>query len=151
MFKINHLSIRGFRRLYDIDLEMRPLMVVIGANGVGKTSLLDTISLLSASAESKLNGRLNEMGGITSVLTRGKADELVFLVDMEVPHYKPLKYELHLAAKGHSYAVSKGMLSQQRISKPGSFTRIESHYDDVRNCSFCYRTCFVRPPGEPRS
>jgi predicted ATPase len=132
MYKINHLRIKGFRRLYDIDLEMRPLMVVIGANSVGKTSFLDTISLLSASAEGKLNSRLNEMGGIASVLTWDKTDELSFLVDMEVPGYNPLKYELHLAAKGQSYAVSREMLSQERKRALGPFKHIESHYGDVR-------------------
>lgn len=131
MYKINHLRIRGFRRLYDVDLEMRPLIVMIGANGVGKTSFLEAVSLLSASAEGKLNTRLNEMGGIASVLTLDKTDELGFLVDMELPHYKPLKYELHLAVKGQSYAVSSERLSQER-SKPAPFAHIASHYGDVR-------------------
>src|SRR5208337_3934906 len=95
MYKINHLRIKGFRRLYDIDLEIRSPMVMIGANGVGKTSFLDAISLLSASAAGKLNSSLNEMGGIANLLTADKADELSLLVDMKVPHYEPLKYELH--------------------------------------------------------
>lgn len=107
-------------------------MVMIGANGAGKTSVLETISLLSASAEGKLNFRLNEMGGIASVLTQDRADESGFLVDMEVPHFKPLKYELHLAAKGLSHAVSTEVLSQERGRGPGPFTHIESHYGDVR-------------------
>ena len=28
MDRMNHVKIKGFRRLYDIDLEMRPLMVM---------------------------------------------------------------------------------------------------------------------------
>jgi predicted ATPase len=38
MYKINHIKIDGFRRLNNIDLPIRPLMVLIRANGVGKTS-----------------------------------------------------------------------------------------------------------------
>ena len=49
MSMINHIKIGGFRRLKNIDLPVRPFMVLIGANGVGKTSLLDAFSLLSAS------------------------------------------------------------------------------------------------------
>jgi predicted ATPase len=45
------LSIRGFRRLAEVDLELRPLTVLIGANGVGKSSLLDAISLLAVRRE----------------------------------------------------------------------------------------------------
>jgi ABC-type uncharacterized transport system ATPase subunit len=50
MNKLNRLHIRGFRRLREVDLEIRPMMVMIGANGVGKTFILDALSLLSASA-----------------------------------------------------------------------------------------------------
>ena len=32
------LTVRGFRGLADVDLELRPLTVLIGANGVGKSS-----------------------------------------------------------------------------------------------------------------
>jgi predicted ATPase len=39
MYKINHIKIGGFMRLKDIDLPVRPLMVLIGANSAGKTSL----------------------------------------------------------------------------------------------------------------
>jgi ABC-type multidrug transport system ATPase subunit len=45
---LRRLKINGFKRLREIDLEMRPLMVLIGANGAGKTSLLDAVSMLSA-------------------------------------------------------------------------------------------------------
>jgi predicted ATPase len=38
MDKFEHISIKGFRRLQDIELEMRDLIVMIGANGSGKTS-----------------------------------------------------------------------------------------------------------------
>ncbi|MFZ2447020.1 MAG: AAA family ATPase [Syntrophobacteraceae bacterium] len=133
MYKINHFRIGGFRRLLSIDLEMRPLMVMIGANGVGKTSILDTIALLSASAAGNLNKKLNEIGGITNVLTSEKADELSLVVDMEVPGYEPLRYELQVAPKGQSYAISHEVLSQERKkTSEGPFKHIESHYGDVR-------------------
>ena len=146
MFKINHLSIKGFRRLYDIDLEMRPLMVVIGANGVGKTSMLDAITLLSASTGGKLNSSLNKMGGITDLMTADKADELSLLVDMEVPRYEPLKYELHIAPKGQSYAISSEMLSQER-GETKLFRHIDSHYSDVQYFEIAGKK-LVRPTWE---
>ena len=45
MYRISRLKIEGFRRLREIDLMVRPFMVLIGANCVGKTSLLQTHSL----------------------------------------------------------------------------------------------------------
>ena len=90
MPKINRLKIGGFRRLHDVDLAVKPLMVLIGANGVGKTSLLDAFSLLSASAAGKLQEGLSSLGGVENILTRGKANSLSLLVDMDVPGYEPL-------------------------------------------------------------
>jgi predicted ATPase len=75
MYKMNHVKIGGFRRLKDLDLSIRPFMVLIGANGVGKTSFLDAYSLLSASAAGGLNSKLSQFGGVSSVLFRVKAIE----------------------------------------------------------------------------
>ena len=58
-----NLRIRGFRRLAEVDLPLRPLTVLIGANGVGKSSLLDALSLLASSAQGNLNAAVNEMSG----------------------------------------------------------------------------------------
>ena len=147
MNNINHLHIHGFRRLYDIDLEMRPLMVVIGANGVGKTSMLDAVNLLSASAGGRLNSSLNSMGGIADLLTAEKADGLSLLVDMEVPRREPLKYELHITPKGQTYAISSEMLSQEREIAQAPFKHIESHFGDVRYYEI-KKNKLVRPSWE---
>ncbi|MEZ4528262.1 MAG: AAA family ATPase [Desulfobacterales bacterium] len=132
MYRINHLKIGGFRKLKDIDLPMRPLMVLIGANGVGKTSLLDAYSLLSASAAGGLNSRLSQFGGVSGLLTRDKADSVFFSVDMNVPGYNPLQYELHLAPKGSGYAISREVLSQIRQGNTDPFNHIDSKDGDIR-------------------
>jgi len=114
MTKLSRLRIRGFRRLYDIDLELRPLMVMVGANGVGKTSILDVVSLLSASASGNLNTELSALGGIGSLLTRGLAKSAAFDISMEVPGHNPLDYSIELEPKGNGYQISREELSQDR-------------------------------------
>ncbi|MBF0320603.1 MAG: AAA family ATPase [Nitrospirae bacterium] len=112
MYKINQVSIGGFRRLQKINLPMKPFNVFIGANGVGKTSFLDALSLLSASASGMLNKTLSDSGGIANILTRGKIEEIGFFVNMEVPLLKPLYYELLLKPMGTGYSISHELLSQ---------------------------------------
>ena len=63
------LSIRGFRRLAEVDLELRPLTVLIGANGVGKSSLLDAVSLLASSARGGLSAAVSDMSGLGPMMT----------------------------------------------------------------------------------
>jgi predicted ATPase len=131
MDKISRLKIKGFRRLREIDLMVRPFMVLIGANGVGKTSLLDAFALLSASASGKLTSTLSQFGGIANLLTRGKSDEVSLLVDKNVQYHQPLEYELHLAPMGSGYSISKEILSQDR-GYLSPFKHIDSADGDIR-------------------
>lgn len=131
-YKISRLKVGGFRRLHDVDLDVRPLMVLIGANGVGKTSLLDAFSLLSASAGGKLKERLSSLGGVAGILTREKADSLSLLVDMEVPGQEPLEYALSLTPKGVGYVISQERLSQAREGFDQPFKHIDSYGDNIQ-------------------
>ncbi len=130
-YKITHLKIGGFRRLKEIDLPIRPFMVLIGANSVGKTSLLDAYSLLSTSAAGNLSNKLSQFGGISNLLTRDKTDSVSFFVGMDVPGYNPLEYELTLMPKGSGYAISREVLSQDR-GQMSPFKHINSRDDDIR-------------------
>jgi len=132
MYNINRIKISGFRRLLSVELPVQPFMVLIGANGVGKTSFLDALSILSASASGNLNSMLSQFGGITSLLTRGKSEDLSFLVDMTVPGHEPLEYELLLAPKGAGYSISKELLCQQRQGFDEPFLHIDSSDGDIR-------------------
>jgi len=132
MYKIKRIKITGFRRLLEVDLPVRPFMVLIGANGVGKTSFLDAFSLLSASASGNLNNKLSQFGGVANLLTRGRSEDLSFLVDMDVPGYQPLEYEVHLETKASGYTITRESLSQKRDGFEGSFNHIDSSGDDIR-------------------
>jgi predicted ATPase len=133
MSGFKRIEISGFRRLFDLRLEMRPLMVMIGANGVGKSSILDAFSLLAASAAGRLNIELNLLGGITTLMTFDKAESVSLSVDMEVAGYEPLTYLLSITSKGASYAIEQEVLSQQRFSSGREpFKHIDSHFNDIK-------------------
>ena len=125
-YKINHFKVKGFRRLFDIDLPMQPFMVIIGVNGAGKTSLLDAFSLLSASAAGNLNTKLSQLGGVVNILTRGKSERIEFSIDMEIPGHKPLEYELCLAPQGTGYSIAMEKLEQKQQSHSTPFMHINS-------------------------
>jgi predicted ATPase len=66
MNSFERITIEGYRRLFNVQVYMRdrPLTVMIGANGVGKTSLLEFFSLLAASANAQLANKISELGGL---------------------------------------------------------------------------------------
>ncbi len=136
MNRIKRLKLEGFRRLESVDLPVRPLMVLIGANGVGKTSLLDAVTLISASAGGNLTSTLSRLGGISSVVTRDRASEVSLAVEMEVPGHHPLEYDLSIRVSGTGHALSRETLRQDR-GHASAFKHIDSsdagiRYYDVR-------------------
>ena len=95
----NHLHFEGFRRLSNLQLELRPLCVLIGANASGKTSVLDAFSLLAQSAGGRLKKTLSDMGGIGANLTGGDARWMALKVSTETTDHQPIHYRLALAPR----------------------------------------------------
>jgi len=51
---LTRLSVSGFKNLVDLDVSFGPFTCIAGANGVGKSNLLDAILFLSALADRPL-------------------------------------------------------------------------------------------------
>ena len=126
------LLIQGFRRLSDVRLALRPLSVMIGANGTGKTSVLDVLSLLASSAQGRLTSSLSELSGLTNVLTYDRAEELELGITMEVPGRDPLEYRLCLRSQGHSHVIREEVLRQSRENYPTPFLHLTSFERTVK-------------------
>ncbi|SPF42940.1 putative ATPase [Candidatus Sulfopaludibacter sp. SbA4] len=146
MFK--HLSVDGFRRLCGVELDLRPLCVLIGANGSGKTSLLDVFSLLAASAQGKLDEKISELGGLAEILTAGRAERLSLGLSMELHGRAPLQYDLAIVPIGAAYKIEIETLTQQRARPPfGLSKHIDSHGTKIRYYEIEEKT-FKRPTWE---
>ena len=105
------IHVGGFRRLQDISIDLNPLNVMIGANGSGKTSVLDVFSLLAASASGDLKETMSSLGGVNANITaleapRHRDDRLIkFNLDKAVQGHAPLKYSLSLRPAGLAYDI----------------------------------------------
>ncbi|MCG3197303.1 MAG: hypothetical protein GHCLOJNM_01788 [bacterium] len=132
MDRFEHIRVQGFRRLRDLSLDLRDLCVLIGANGCGKTSFLDVLSLLSASAVGSLGKRISEFEGISSILTLDGPAELRLSIQMGVPNHNPLVYELVLARSGISYMIAEESLTQVTRQSPPPFMHVHSAQGAVR-------------------
>jgi predicted ATPase len=130
--RFGSLSIQGFRRLRDVHFQLRPLCVIIGANGTGKTSILDVVSLLADSARGKLSAAITELTGLASVLTLDRADDLRLGITMEVSNQAPLEYSLRFKPQGVSYGISDETLTQKRMRDLPPFRHIDSHGPDIK-------------------
>ena len=52
---IEHLFVRTFKSLDDVSVDLGRVNVFIGANGSGKTNLLEALGILSAAADGKVD------------------------------------------------------------------------------------------------
>lgn len=104
------ISIKGFRKLLEVKLDLRPLTVLIGANGVGKTSLLDALLLLGSSAEGSLESFISRRGGIGALMTSGLTNTITF--DLVGPVSREHHYSLRLLRRATGYVVSYEALSK---------------------------------------
>ena len=52
---IEKISISSFKSIQDVEIELGVLNVFVGANGSGKSNLLEAIGVLSAAADGKVN------------------------------------------------------------------------------------------------
>ncbi len=132
MNSFESIKIEGYRRLYDLEINMRPLAVMIGANGVGKTSLLEIFLLLAASAKGQLEPKISDLSGLSEIMTGDQANSLAISLSMSVPDDAPLDYYLEITPKGLAYEIALETLSQQNDIFPSEpFKHIESRGLDV--------------------
>ena len=63
--KLKRIKIQGFRSIKEMTLELRPLNILIGANGAGKSNLIAFFKLVNE----LMGGRLQEHIGATGRAT----------------------------------------------------------------------------------
>ena len=92
MSKLDYITVRGFKSLADIEeLELNSVNVLIGANGSGKSNLVEAFSFLRTLRQSDLTRYVAQAGGANRLLHFGvgQTDEMTLAVsfDDEVNQY----------------------------------------------------------------
>lgn len=106
------LQVEGFRRLKKFRLRLRPFTVLIGANGVGKSSLLDAWTLLARSARGELVQAVADLHGIAALRSGGETETISLHASMVVENQQPITYELELSVQGTGYDITREELAQ---------------------------------------
>lgn len=88
---IEKFSVRGFKSLEDVDVDLGVVNVFIGANGSGKTNLLEALGMMSAAAAGRVDdeaisrrgGRLGRQDLMKSAFPSSQEDVITFKVTNE--------------------------------------------------------------------
>jgi predicted ATPase len=70
MTLLQKVVLRGFKSIRDMELELRPLNVLIGANGAGKSNLIQFFEMLLEEIQGHLQQFVVKYGGAHSLLRR---------------------------------------------------------------------------------
>ncbi len=68
MNRLDRIQVKGFKSIREMDLELRPINVLIGANGSGKSNFLSMLHFLNQISESEMQRFIARSGGANSLL-----------------------------------------------------------------------------------
>ena len=72
LVRMTNLSLKGFKTIRElVDFKPRPLNILIGANGAGKTNFISFFRLMSRMMSERLQEYVAEVGGARSLLHEG--------------------------------------------------------------------------------
>ena len=118
---LNSIKISGLLSFRDVELEMRPLNVLVGANASGKSNLIETMALLQA-APRDLAGFFSRSGGVGDWFYRGERPDSdrrdSGTVEVAVAYADgplPLCYTLTVAAREDQLHIVK-----ERLDNPNT-------------------------------
>ena len=69
---ITKLHIEGYKSIKNQNIELRPINILIGGNGTGKTNFISTFNLLRSIFEGNLQNYVSKKGSTNNLLYMGK-------------------------------------------------------------------------------
>ena len=68
---LDKVTIRGFKSIQDVELQLKHLNILIGANGAGKSNFITLFRLLRVMVDQNLKHYIHEQGGSDSFFFNG--------------------------------------------------------------------------------
>lgn len=93
MSSLSRIQVKGFKSIREMDLELRALNVLIGANGAGKSNFVQVFYLLNQIMESRLQSYVAKLGGADNLLYFGQKATNELRIRL---HFDPNGYDVAL-------------------------------------------------------
>lgn len=107
---LDRLTIRGFKSIRALeDFELKNLNVFIGANGAGKSNLLEFFRLLRAVIDGRLNSFINDGGGISDFLFNGRKIT------------PKMEFVTHFGVRGYRFTLTAGPLENVLLTNEARY------------------------------
>ena len=116
--KIESIKLKNFKAFKSLEISNLPsLMILIGANGVGKTTFFDVLGFLSDALKNNIRQALAKRGGFKEVISRGESGfieiELQFRLNIAGKN-RLVTYLLQIGNEGGKPFVNREILRYKR-------------------------------------
>jgi hypothetical protein len=107
---LNKITITGFKSIRELNnFELKNLNILIGANGAGKSNLIDYFRMLRNIIDGKLDDFIRLGGGISDFLFNGRKTT------------SEMKFKMHFGFRGYRFRIKPGPLDNCLLTN-------EAHY-----------------------
>lgn len=131
---IEHITIRGFRSIAAIEkLPLRPINILIGANGSGKSNFLGVFELIKAVDEDQLPTYTKIAGGANRLLHFGTKGT------------SKLEVEVAFGTPDYSIRFALSPTAQEGLVEMSEFSRLPADFDDLVRCFHFHDTSVFSP------
>lgn len=80
---MDYIDIKGYKSIKDLHLELKPINVLIGANGAGKSNFISFFSFLKTAYDQQLQSFVTKKGGVDKFLFNGRKQTESISADMK--------------------------------------------------------------------
>ena len=81
---LEYIRVEGFRSIKEMDMEMRPINILIGANGAGKSNFISLFTFIKHLSKGKLQNYIAREGGARNLLHFGAKNTRDITIDLEI-------------------------------------------------------------------
>ena len=121
MIMITKLHIEGYKSIKDQEIELKPINILIGGNGIGKTNFISTFNLLRSIFEDNLQDYVTKKGGVNTLLYMGKKQTSEIQIDM---YFEKNGYQ-------NSFKINLEEAQDRLIMKYGHAAMYEQQWKDL--------------------
>lgn len=137
---ITRIEIENFKSIQKADLELRPINVLIGANGAGKSNFINFFKLLNKIYEQQLQNYVAEQAGAENILYFGLkvSSEIRALIEFDKQEHYTFTLTLDnndsFFIVNESYQVSDGQgvyILSEAYRKESGFQNLDIKYEAI--------------------
>lgn len=124
---LHRVRIRNYRSIARCEVELKPLTVLVGRNGAGKSNFLDALRFVVDGLRTSLDHAIKARGGIEAIRRRSTGHPRNFAIEMELllPEHRACTYGFEIAARqGGAFVVKRERLIVRDLSGQSN-----AHYD----------------------